>query len=317
MRESLLAPLNLKHTYLTAAPASEGIIPGNRQDAGWDFSLGDESPAGNAYSSVRDISNLGRSILGSTLLPETLTRRWLKPAAYSSEPIAAVGYPWGVRRIILPLENGKRTVDAYNKAGRIGYYASLLNLLPDYGIGFTIVVAGANIPGNANWNLADILGARLLPALEAAAREQAEGRYSGEYGNEKRKSYLKLTTQEDRPGLGIEGWVSNGTDMQLISVVLSAGYEGVKPSIRLYPTGVETKMEGGGKRVAYKAVFEDLNAPDRRDTMFSTDCGSWVSFTSVTYATHALDQFVFELDAQGKVKSIENLALRVVLYKIS
>ncbi|KAK0631248.1 beta-lactamase/transpeptidase-like protein [Immersiella caudata] len=315
MKEAVLQPLGLEHTYLTNAPVEEGIIPGDRYAAGWDFSLGDESPAGNAYSSVKDISILGRSILASTLLPPSLTRRWLKPEAYSSEPIAAVSSPWGVRRIILPMENGKRTVDAYNKAGRIGYYASLLNLLPDYGIGFTIVVAGANIPGNANWNLADIIGARLLPALEEAAREQAENTYSGEYYNEAIQSYLRLTTQPDRPGLGIENWVSNGTDMQLISVVLAAGYEGVKPSIRLYPTGVETKLPGGGKKVAYKAVFEDLNAPERRDSMFSTDCGSWVSFTGVTYGTHALDQFVFEVDGEGKVKSIENLALRAVLGK--
>jgi len=44
MRESVLNPLGLKHTYLANAPASEGIIPGSRQDAGWDFQLGDENP---------------------------------------------------------------------------------------------------------------------------------------------------------------------------------------------------------------------------------------------------------------------------------
>jgi hypothetical protein len=47
--------------------------------------------------------------------------------------------------------------------------------------------------------------------------------------------------------------------------------------------------------------------------MFSTDCGTWVSFTGVTYGTLPLDQFVFEVDARGSVLSIESLGLRSVM----
>jgi hypothetical protein len=268
------------------------------------------------YSSAGDISALGRAILTSALLPPVLTRRWLKPAALSSELIAGVGYPWGIRRISLPVygANGKRVVDAFNKAGRIGYYSSLLVLLPDYDAGFTVLIAGEDIPGNANFNLADVVGAALVPALEAAAREQADAKFAGEYVGP-RNSSLRLTTQADRPGLGIENWVSNGTDMQTIAVVLQGGYAPVNPSIRLYPTGLETVRKDGSKKVAFKAVFEDLNLParDPAQSMFSTDCGTWVSFTGVTYGTQSLDQFVFEVDAAGKVVSIENLALRAVM----
>ncbi|KAK1780630.1 beta-lactamase/transpeptidase-like protein [Copromyces sp. CBS 386.78] len=256
MEESIFRPLNLSHTFYNKAPSNLGIIPGpgSASDAQWDYQLGDENPAGNMYSSVQDISALGRSIMRSTLLAPVLTNRWLKPASLTSEPNADVGYPWGIRRIVLSsVTNGKRVVDAYNKAGRIGYYNSLLNLLPDYGVGFS----------------------------------------------------------PDRPGLGIENWVSNRTDMQYISVVLAAGYSPASPSIRLYPTGLETVIPGEmnrdtgraatrGKRVAYKAVFEDLNVPSRTPpSMFSTDCGSWVSLTGVTYGSMPLDQFFFEVDGAG------------------
>lgn len=44
VKESILQPLGLKHTYYQSAPAEEGIIPGNRSDAGWDYQLGDEDP---------------------------------------------------------------------------------------------------------------------------------------------------------------------------------------------------------------------------------------------------------------------------------
>ncbi|KAK4116823.1 beta-lactamase/transpeptidase-like protein [Canariomyces notabilis] len=318
MQESVLRPLGLNHTFYTAAPAEVGIIPGgNLSAAGWNYHLGDENPAGNMFSSIADISALGRAILRSDLIPPSLTRRWLKPASYSSELIAGVGYPWGVRRIPLSSygANGKRVVDAYNKAGRIGYYASLLVLLPDYDAGLSILVAGPNIPGNTNWNLADLVGTHMVPALEAAAREQADARYAGEYTYSAGNSSIRLTTQSDRPGLGVESWVSNGTDMKLVGVVLSAGYQPVDPSIRLYPTGLETVREDGSKRVAFKGVFEDLNLPSRPDSMFSTDCGTWVSLTGVTYGTYPLDQFVFEIGRDGRVRSVENLALRVAMGK--
>ncbi|KAL1837605.1 hypothetical protein VTJ49DRAFT_3623 [Mycothermus thermophilus] len=317
MNESIIRPLGLEHTYYRNAPASEGIIPGDRADSGWDYQLGDENPAGNMYSSVSDLSALGRSILRSTLLPPAVTRRWLKPAAMSSELIAGVGSPWGVRRIIVPYANGKRVVDAFNKAGRIGHYSALLVLLPDYDIGFSIMIAGDEIPGNANFNLADILGGYLVPAFEAAGREQADARYAGEYfdADETRNASLRITTQQDRPGLGIERWISNGTDMRTMAVVLQSGYSPVDPSVRLYPAGLETVRADGSKRVAFKAVFEDLNLPARPESMFSTDCGTWVSFTGVTYGTQPLDQFAFELDPEGRVVSVQNLALRAVLKK--
>jgi hypothetical protein len=267
------------------------------------------------YSSVSDLSALGRAILRSTLLPPAVTRRWLKPNALSSELIAGVGSPWGVRRIIIPYANGKRVTDAFNKAGRIGHYSALLVLLPDYDIGFSIMIAGAEIPGNTNFNLADILGGYLVPALEASAREQAHAKFAGEYVDETRNSSLVITTQEDRPGLGVDRWISNSTDMRTVAVVLQSGYSPVDPSVRLYPAGLETVRPDGSKRVAFKAVFEDLNLPARPDSMFSTDCGTWVSFTGVTYGTQPLDQFVFEVDAKGNVVSIESLALRSVMKK--
>jgi hypothetical protein len=267
------------------------------------------------YSSVSDISALGRSILSSTLLRPAQTRRWLKPAALTSELVAGVGYPWGLRRIVLPEANGKRTVDAYNKAGRVGYYGSLLNLLPDWDVGFSIVMSGPFIPGNMNFNLADIIGEQLLPAFETAAREQADATYAGFYYDVAANSTMRITTQADRPGLGVEGWMSNGTDMAYVAVALQGQYTPVQPTIRLYPTGLETRRSDGSRTVAFKATFEDLQAPARPNSMFSTDCGTWVGLTAVTYGSMPLDQFIFEMDPQGKVVSIEPVALRVKLQK--
>jgi len=53
------------------------------------------------FSSTADMATLSRAISSSTIISPTLTRRWLNPVAYTSVVEAAVGAPWGVRRIRL------------------------------------------------------------------------------------------------------------------------------------------------------------------------------------------------------------------------
>jgi hypothetical protein len=206
-------------------------------------------------------------------------------------------------------------VDAYSKAGSINAYASLLVLLPDYDVGFDALLAGG-WPGNANWDMADAIGPILLPALEAAAREQADALYAGTYSSG--NSSIKLSTDPAKPGIGIDRWVSNGTDMIPIAIRYTLNYNVTGPSLRLFPTGLETTASGGkDKKIAFKAMIENTDAPDRRDKMFSTNCGTWVSQTAAVYADYPLDQFVFTIGSDGKVKSVQPLALRTTLSKES
>lgn len=92
----------------------------------------------------------------------------------------------------------------------------------------------------------------------------------------------------------------------------------IKPSVRLYPTGFsEILPDGKGKRVAFKAIFEDLSLPERKPGMqMGTDCATWAGVTGVVYASRPLGLFIFEVDGEGKVKGVENGALRVWLDKV-
>lgn len=273
------------------------------------------SRTGNMYSSASDLSRLGRAIFRHTLLPAAQTRRWLKPAALTADVREGIGSPWGVRRI--PLRgDGSRVVDAYGKAGSINVYMSLLVLLPDYDVGISALLAGG-WPGNSNWDIADAIGAVLVPALEDAARAQADAAYAGTYAAEGLDSELVLSTDPARPGLGVERWVSNGVDMVPVAVRYTLNYNVTAPAIRLYPTGLETTKAGedGTRKVAWKAIVENLDAPDHSNDMFSTNCGTWVSQTTAVYADMPLDQFVFTVDATGKAVSVEPLALRATLVK--
>ncbi|KAH9864528.1 hypothetical protein J1614_010463 [Plenodomus biglobosus] len=324
LEEKIIKPLGLQRTYYENAPASVGIIPGTIKDTYWYANLGDANPGGNMYSSPNDLSAIGRAILSSKLIKPSLTRRWLNPTTFTADYAAAVGAPWGVRRIQLAKDTQPhRTLSVFTKAGKFRDYTSFLTLLRDFQLGFTIMLAGK--PALNNFLVADLLGASLIPAYDAVARAEADKLYSGIYVDRETAdmgigtgSWLTISTDPNKPGLGISNWISKGTNMVEMAIKLQSGSDQTpfRPETRLYYTQLESKTVDGGKNQAWKAVFEDTGGLAGRQQPFSTDCGSWVGITGVTYGSMPLDEFVFNFDSAGKVVSVTNLALRSTLYKL-
>jgi hypothetical protein len=265
------------------------------------------------YSSVNDLSTLGQSILKSSLMSSAQTRRWLQPTTLTSDMRETVGWPWGLRRIQLHPERPYEIVTAFNKAGRIGSYSSLISLLPEYDIGFSILVAGDL--SLSNWVIADMIGNTIIPAMEQTAREEAQSTYGGTYKSSTLNSSLVLSTDPNRPGIGISSWISNSTDMLLTANILSTSYISPNFSARLYPTDLEAVNADGSKQISMKAVFEDLSNT-LQDSMFMASCGTWIDPTGLVYAAQALDEFVFGVDKGGNVTSVQPLALRIELEKV-
>jgi hypothetical protein len=270
--------------------------------------------AGMMYSSISDISALGRSILRSSILSPAQTRRWLKPTSLTSDLRETVGYPWGLRRIIMDPDRPYELITAFNKAGSIGRYSSLIALLPEFGIGFSVLVAG-NL-ALSNWVLADALGDSILPAVQQAIREEAQENYAGNYSSSALNSSVVFTTDATKPGLGISSWISNGTDMMAVSNFLLSSSISANFSARLYPTDLQVTASDGSKQVVLKAIFEDL-AAQAKDSRFTAGCGTWIGPTAFVYGAMALDEFVFTLDPSGKAISVEVSALRLPMNKTS
>ncbi|KAJ8114270.1 hypothetical protein ONZ43_g4943 [Nemania bipapillata] len=315
LKDTVIGPLGLNNTFLRAPEHARGIIPGDPDQTGWSFDLGEAAAAGNIYTSVGDLSEIGRAIMNYKLLDPVTTRRWLKPFSFSTDPHASVGVPWGARRINVAGQP-YRWITAFNKAGRISDYSSVLAIIPDYDIGISVLLAG-ELPANANFNLLDIVGEVLIPAVEEAARAEAGAIYNGHYAfaNTSQLNSSMTINTDDQPGLGVSQWISNGTDFAFTSAVLQNGYFPLTPRIRLYPTGLEGQGPNGGRRVAFKAVFEDADAPSKATSMFSTDCATWINVASVIYGSAAMDELIFDLDAEGRVTSITSPSLRVTLDK--
>jgi hypothetical protein len=274
------------------------------------------------YASASDLSRLGRGILSSTLIKPALTRRWLNPVTFASDFLASVSSPWGLRRIQLDkINQPHRTLTVYTKAGTFKRYTAFITLLKDYNLGFTIMMAG-DTPLN-NFYGADLLGQSLIPAYDAVARDEADRLFSGTYvqrdGVNGTDSSISISTSANKPGLGISRWMSNGTDMISMALVLQTGLPLSRlktPEARLYYTLLDGKT-ANGTRQSFKAVFEDTGGPALGQQLWSTDCGSWVGVTGVTYGSLPLDEFIFERDASGNVVSVENLALRAKYWKVS
>ncbi|KAK5634062.1 hypothetical protein RRF57_009776 [Xylaria bambusicola] len=329
LKETILKPLGLNSTFLRAPDRSRGLIPGHPDVTGWSFDLGEAAGAGNVYTSVGDLSEIGRAILSYKLLDPVITRRWLKPFSFSTDPHASVGAPDKCCGPAVPLDHGVQqsgriicivtplTAGAVRYQTRFVLYANPRpSIVPDYDIGMSVLLAG-ELPPNANFNLLDIVGEVLIPAVEQAARAEADAAFSGRYAfaNMRQRNSSMTIKTDGEPGLGVSQWISNGTDFLWMSTVLQNGYLPLVPRVRLYPTGLESPSANGTKRVVFKAVFEDANQPSQAKAMFSTDCATWINVASVIYGSAAMDELIFEVDSKGKAISITSPSLRVTLDK--
>jgi CubicO group peptidase (beta-lactamase class C family) len=192
-------------SYNIPTSSASSIIPGGATESWYNATIGDETPAGGFYSSINDLRKIGISMLNSTFLDPAQTRRWMQPHAFTSSPNVSVGATWEILRA-----PSQRTSWIYTKAGDLGLYCSQIALLPEHGVGFSVLGAGAASISNVQL-VSDLLAATYVPALEAAAKEEAYTVYAGTYHDAESNSTLIITTNSD-PGLVISEWTFNGGD---------------------------------------------------------------------------------------------------------
>jgi len=262
------------------------------------------------YSTASDLAVVGQSILQSTFLSPTITRRWLKPVTHTSSLTNSVGAPWEIHRGTA----NNHVIDIYAKSGLIGTYGSMLALIPDYDVGFSVLAASSNaISESATRILSDLITDVLLPALENTARAQASTNYAGTYISEGAmlNSSLVLTTIAQNPGLEITKWIQDGKDI-LLALAEFEGIGGFEDlTMHLYPTNVQ-RRSGNETHITFRAVVEDRKAFIDRGA-FSNNCATWYGLGDFDYGSVWLDEFIFSVGEDGYVLSIEPSILGSVL----
>ncbi|KAF2832750.1 beta-lactamase/transpeptidase-like protein [Ophiobolus disseminans] len=302
LRKLLVAPLKLTGTTSsTPLNASRGVIVGDETASQWDLILDDAGTGmGAMFSTANDMSKIGRGVLASTFLPTNTTRAWLKPTSHTSSLIGAIGRPWEIYRATLGPSEHNRVVDMFTKGGNVGGFGANLVLVPDYDVGFVALMAGRR--GTVSVAVANIIAEELLPALEEAARIEADNAFAGAYrGSDGLNSSLVLSSKTGVPGLAIDSWISNGTD------ILRDVY-GSPKSFELYPTNI---LSEDGKRYSWRSTFLSSGGSGP----FSA-CPSWGGLDRPTYGVYGLDEFVFHVDESGKATAVEPKALKIVLERV-
>ncbi|KAI7762389.1 hypothetical protein LZL87_006784 [Fusarium oxysporum] len=297
LSRQLILPLGLNSTsYAKPANTDSSIIPDSPSSSWYDVDTRDEGPAAGIYSSIADLRRIGQSILTYEMLSPSQTRRWMKPLSFTADPRVAVGAPWEIARVT---STTRRASWMYTKGGQLGMYSSLMALLPDWGVGLTVLAAGTDAPGVVGMIPAAIVS-KLVPALEQAAKRQARQSYCGRYGDE--RNGMTVTVQNSLPGLGVTSWFYDGRDMfDSIRLMVSGSSTGSgNVSMRLYPTGLQTQTDGKARLESWRAVYEIIDAASPP----SPYCASWFGVDSVTYGGVSVDEFVIDLSADGTSQGI-------------
>ncbi|WAO95744.1 Beta-lactamase domain-containing protein [Fusarium falciforme] len=327
IQAALAAPLGL-NSSTTFEPNDHDvnalILPGSPAESSWGFDNQVTAPSGGIYASAADLRRLGVSILESQLLSPRTTRQWLKPLGGTASLTYAVGAPWEINRLTLPVTPGSnrtRVSDLYTKLGGNAGYAAVFALSPDHEIGFSVLVAGPTAVSD-RIPLRDVVGTVFVPAAEHAAVENAGVNYAGVFVDESdATSNLTLTIDKGHPGLGLESWNVNGVDWRANLTLPGADpILAASQTIRLYPLGPETEEKsssGDTRRIAFRSVAQIKPISPRAEVeggegMFDNGCQTWfdVGFWD------SLDEFVFEV-VDGKVVSVENAITQQVLKRVS
>jgi len=325
---ALVEPLNLSSTsYNAPKDLSNSIIPINDTYATFTPSLSYLQPGGGLYSSLNDVSAIGRSILSSTLLTPHSRDQWLKPAQFLADGFSAVGAPWEIYQAL----GTNKTTWMYTKSGDLGKYSAYLVLLPDYDAGFTILAAGESA-SSVSRVLADVAATVFVPAFEIAAKTEATQNLVGEYmgsfpnknggGNDTFEIALEV---DDGPGLNMVNYTVNGVDMRDAFAQLYK-VERSELQMRLYPNeltspGPEDTQLQGFRMIRYRPSSV-AKAP--HGAVFSSSrCQEWYNVGGYTSRNSygrrgGLDEFAFVV-AKGGKGEVEGLMVKTwdrVLQKV-
>ncbi|KAH8665020.1 beta-lactamase/transpeptidase-like protein [Tricladium varicosporioides] len=328
LHDELLIPLSMKNTGPSPGNDSKAVIPVT--DNSWGADYGDSVPGGGLYSSTNDLTTLLNSLLNPhpTILPRSQILQWLKPTSFTTSLQTAVGLPWEIYRSQNLTPAHAHTIDIYTKAGAAYGYEGIIGLIEQYGVGFTVLTAGAK-GQEAQSAVMETMLATLMPIVEEVTRDEAKS-YAGQYtGAEGHMS----TTVDNGPGLRLTSLTRNGSDI-ISALHLLFDSQGVSlgrlsDELRLYPTDISHEVSPTPKRdtenrgnvlieedwrLQYDIQDEEIKSDLPRIVEKEGLCFGWITGDAIFYAGEAVDRFVFVKEkGSGKVVGARVPALRLNL----
>ncbi|KAL8947881.1 MAG: hypothetical protein Q9222_005883 [Ikaeria aurantiellina] len=303
VQATVFTSLGMERAALRKPIDSEGVIPRLTND--WDSDIGTYGPTGGLYTTASDLALFARSILTNKLLDEATTNAWFKPHSYSSSWSFAYGMPWEIFRTEEIVADSDRIQTIITKAGGLRGYTSQFLVMPEYGLGFVLLIAG---DGHALAWLRDEILKTVVPAVEAIARQQTEDRLSGTFVSRTRHVNSSVTLEvQGSAGLVVTSWTSNGTDFLAIYVNAFGGGKKAFQSYKIQLTPARAGKGREGQVWRAQLVPDELPSGGLINTNLITDVDQ------ITYASQSVEEFVFTLDASGHATKLKVPGLRITL----
>lgn len=260
MQEAIFDPLEMNLTSIDTPSDTHAVLPvGNNY---WDVDEGVQNPTGGIYSSTNDMSKFVRYILTHYNAIATGVN-WLMPASWSSGMENFYGMPFEIFRTDKILEDNRRPVTFATKGGGLPGYVSLVTVMPEYGLGLTVLVGCDTDCGKLLNAVQETVSVNLVRAAEKHTWKDIANKYTGLYTavEPSLNSSVKLAANA-KSGLFLTSFVSNGTDV-LNTVIPSEFVDDSREwRIQLVPTML-FKDEGAQEGEIWRAVGAYEREPDQ------------------------------------------------------
>lgn len=289
IREAIFKPLDMSSSSLETPSDTHAVLPLGQFF--WDVDEGVHAPTGGIFSSSNDMSKYVRYILTHFNALATGIN-WIMPASWAGGVNSFYGMPFEIFRTDAILQNTNRPVTFVTKAGGVPSYFSRITLMPEYGLGLTILIGGSSELLN---DIQEAVTVELIRAAESLMWKNVDKTYSGTYvaTNTSLISSLELVSSPST-GLILKSFISNGTDVFASLLARWAGATDDEPwHAQLIPTLLyknETTQQG--------EIWRLLVVPERQE---GVETPIWDDFCitdvdAVSYAGLPINEIVFRHD---------------------
>ena len=309
----ILQPLGMAGSTFTMPQDEVAAVPAGIEYY-WPFYMGVQNPTGGLYSSSSDLSIWLRHIL-SIYNARTLTAgNWFTPTSFSGSINTFYGMPWEIFRArtneVVEELKSTRPLTFVTKGGGLPGYTSVTIMVPEYGLGITILVAGN---AKALEDIREVVVKEMVRFAEEATMAEMRTKYVGTYEDERSNSSITLA-QSDKYGLTVSRWISNGVD-----TLLNFGEIYERPGgpwvMHVLPTLLfndKDKQEGEMWRMLPQQVASEQKRTG--SSIWDNFCVS--DWDIIRYAGKPFTEIVFQGgEHNGRSESVQLSGFRSTLYR--
>lgn len=255
----------------------------------WPFEIGVQNPTGGLYANARDLGIWLRYIMSTFNAHAHGALNWFGPAAYSGGVTNFYGLPWEILRVktseISEELKSDRALTLVTKGGGLPGYSSEIVMIPELGIGITVLVAGN---GTAVWKILDHATTEIVKVAEQIVMRELDRKYAGTYEDGSGNSRLTLAVSEE-DSLYIKDLTMNGVDVKHgLSKMLAA--DGSSFVLNMAPLQLYiNEKEQKGER--WQAVFRKIRQHNARVGLWDQLCVE--NWEIGLYGGEVLNEIVF------------------------